>query len=104
MARKEILCGLAKIFPDAEPVVQLQAIHLATKSILLVSESNRSEDQSLVQVCNYILELGKHDINPDVRDRARYESAVVQLVKDSPERLSWKSAKKIFLHPKLPKS
>lgn len=50
---------------------------------------HRSEDQSLVQICNYILELGKHDINPGVRDRARYESAVVQLVKDSPERLSW---------------
>jgi len=53
-ARKEILCDWANIFPDTEPVVRLQAIHLATKSILLVSESNRSDYQSLVQVCNSV--------------------------------------------------
>jgi AP-3 complex subunit beta len=100
---REIVRGLAKIFPDAEPVVQLQAIHLATKSIVLKSESKSTEDQSLVQLCGYILDLGKHDINPDVRDRARYESAVVQLARDSPDKLSWKSARNIFLHTNFPK-
>ncbi len=102
-AHREIIRGLAKKFPDAEPVVQLQAIHLATKSIVLKSESKSTEDQSLVQLCGYILDLGKHDINPDVRDRARYESAVVQLARDSPDKLSWKSARNIFLHTNFPK-
>lgn len=104
-ARKEILRGLAKIFCDAEPVIQLQAIHLATKSILLTSDTSQSaEDQYLVQLCGYILELGKHDINPDVRDRARCESAVLQLAADNAGRLSWKSAKNINLHSIFPKA
>jgi AP-3 complex subunit beta len=104
-ARKEILRGLAKMFSDADPVIQLQAIHLATKSILLTSDSSKSaEDQHLVQLCEYILELGKLDINPDVRDRARCESAVLQLATDNACKLSSESARNMMLHSILPKA
>jgi AP-3 complex subunit beta len=102
-ARIEILRGLAKMFSDAEPVIQLQAIHLATKSILLTSDSSKSaEDQHLAQLCEYILELGKLDINPDVRDRARCESAVLRSVTNNACKLSSNSARSMMLHSILP--
>ena len=69
----EILRLLTRSFPEFESMVKLQAIHYASKMLLM-------EDSLLSPVCSHILAQGRLDINPDVRDRARFESSLLSLV------------------------
>ena len=101
-ARFEILRLAAKGFCDYPPPVKLQIIHLATKCIVM-EKTGATSGSSLVDLCSYILNMAKLDVHHDVRDRARFESAVLDLAQDHPEQLSWQAARTMLVHAKPPK-
>ena len=71
---QEILRLLTRSFTDFESLVKLQAIHYASKMLLL---SNATQYSSL---SSHILAQGRLDINPDIRDRARFESSLLSIL------------------------
>ena len=76
--RLELIRLAAKSFPNLEPIEKLEAVHLASKlriSAAAGADSARSE----AAVCENVLSMGRVDVNVDVRDRARFESAIVHL-------------------------
>ena len=80
--RKEIIRLAARSFSTLDQCVRLQCIHLASK--LYVAEAERKSSSKLVSdqtkiLCEYILGLGRLDIDTDVRDRARFESSLLDM-------------------------
>jgi AP-3 complex subunit beta len=76
--RLEMIRLLVRSFPNLDAHEKEQGIHLSSKFI--VSKATgvivSSEEGPL---CEQLLAMGRVDVNPDVRDRARYESGVIQL-------------------------
>jgi len=56
-----------------EPMEKIQTIHFATKVLLLQHQSKKE-----VALCEFLLSMGRIDIDVHVRDRARMESQLVQ--------------------------
>lgn len=81
MIRLETLRLLAKSFSEIDSQTKLQAIHLASKILLMLksdpSLSNQVDKEQAV--CEFILSMGRVDVMQDVRDRSRYESSVLQV-------------------------
>ena len=79
--RLEVCRLLAAAFTALkEPSEKEQAIHFATK--MLVSSKDGfggAMNPTEVALCETILSMGRLDVNPDVRDRARHESNLIQL-------------------------
>uniref|UniRef100_A0A7S3Q5N7 Clathrin/coatomer adaptor adaptin-like N-terminal domain-containing protein n=1 Tax=Chaetoceros debilis TaxID=122233 RepID=A0A7S3Q5N7_9STRA len=75
--QSELLRLLAKAFSDLDQASKCQCIHLASKLLLSKSSQNGND----ATVCEYILSLGRVDINHDVRDRSRYESSLLHMAK-----------------------
>ena len=71
--RVELLRLATRAFPELAAVEKEQCIHLASK--MLVSRSDSSIESSL---CEMVLSMGRVDVNPNVRDRARYESCLLR--------------------------
>ena len=71
----ELLRLVARAFPEMKSNLKLHSIHLASKVLL----STDSSDDSIL--CEYILGMGRVDIVPDVRDRARHESQILNMAK-----------------------
>jgi len=74
--RAELMRLIARAFPDLSSAEKTQGVHCATK-ILLAASSEGAEE--VVPLCEHVLTMGRVDVDPDVRDRARHESALVQL-------------------------
>jgi len=72
----ELLRLLANGFTDMDTDFKCQCVHLAGKA--LVSTKCSINDETL---CDFILGLGRLDVNLDVRDRARNVSLIVHMVK-----------------------
>ena len=81
MLRLEVLRLLAKSFVDIDLQTKLQAVHFASKVILMLkADPSLSELGDKEQaICEFILSTGRVDVVQDVRDRSRYESDVLQL-------------------------
>ena len=79
--RLEILRLLAKSFPEIDSQTKLQAIHLSSKILLMLNtDSSLSTHVDKEQaICEFILSMGRIDVVQDVRDRARFESGILQL-------------------------
>ena len=75
--QSELLRLLAKAFSDLDQASKCQSIHLASK--LLSSKSSQNGNDATV--CECTLSLGRVDINHDVRDRSRYKSSLLHMVK-----------------------
>ena len=69
--RMEILRLLLRCFCELENCEKEQAIHFASK--LLVSKKSDTE----ARFCEHILSMGRVDVNPDVRDQARFSSSIL---------------------------
>lgn len=76
--RSETIRLVGRAFPDLDPYVKLQGIHLATK-LLVSSAAGEKSDSREAPLCEHVLSLGRVDVNTNVRDRARNESALVQV-------------------------
>lgn len=75
--RLEISRLLARSFPDLKNVEKEQAIHFCSK--LLVSKTSGVPPlPNEGPLCEQVLAMGRLDVNPDVRDRARFESGVLR--------------------------
>lgn len=74
----ELLRLLAKFFPEMTAPLKCHCIHFASKVLLSnnLIQNAQSRDRTL---CEYILGLGRSDINQDVRDRSRNESLVIHM-------------------------
>jgi AP-3 complex subunit beta len=74
----ELLRIMAKMFQDMSPYLKCHCIHFASKTIISnhTARNGQYQDRSL---CEYILALGRTDINQDVRDRSRNESLVIHI-------------------------
>lgn len=70
--RVELLRLIAKCFPDMDSIEKIQGIHFASK--VLVHGSGSTNEAA---ICELILSMGRTDVKTDVRDRARYESALL---------------------------
>ena len=76
-----ILQLLIESFTDLEVTVKLPAIHLATKLFVLHKLKENTLDATnndVVELAEALLSLARLDINQDIRDRARFESQVLQ--------------------------
>lgn len=80
MIRLETLRLLAKSFIEVDTQTKLQAVHLASKVlVMLKADPSLSTEANKEQaICEFILSMGRSDIVQDVRDRSRYESGVLQ--------------------------
>jgi AP-3 complex subunit beta len=79
--RKELIRLVDRCFSDLDPSTKDEAIHFASKvwiSIAMVQSltPSLSGSTSEMAVCEHILSMGRVDVNPDVKDRARFESSV----------------------------
>jgi len=75
VVQTELLRLIATSFPEMDQNLKCQAIHLASKVLLSKCSPN---DTSL---CEFILSLGRIDVNHDVRDRSRCESLLIHMAK-----------------------
>jgi AP-3 complex subunit beta len=105
---------VARCFLVFSPEEKEQAVHFATKLWMSNALAQRTTQPSSSQVsmCEHILSMGRLDVNPDVKDRARYESAILHsctgLKHDAdamdelqrPGSISLENAKKILLSRK----
>lgn len=74
--RMELVRLLARGFLYLEVPEKEQAVHFASKQLV----SRQQQETVLIQeqaFCERILALGRLDVNPDVRDRARFESGLI---------------------------
>lgn len=72
--RLELIRLVAKSFPDLDACEKEQGIHLSSK--ILVCHREKTKDCA---VAEHILAMGRLDVNPDVKDRARFESGLLHL-------------------------
>ena len=80
--RIEVLRLLAKQFTSLDPQIKLQAVHFASKVLLMLKASqSTSSDMSNKEcaVSELVLSMARVDVLQDVRDRARYEGNVLQM-------------------------
>ena len=73
--RLELVRLLVRCFLELEAAEKEQAVHFASK--LLVSSAAPAADERAL--CEQVLALGRLDVHPDVRDRARFESGLVHV-------------------------
>lgn len=76
--RLEICRLLTKSFMFLDPLEKEQAVSFAAKA-LVASKSKGGVRPSELAFCESILALGRLEVIPDVRDRARYESNLIHL-------------------------
>jgi len=69
---KDVLRLLAKLFADEGPVVKTQALVLASKLSLRFPDDDRVQ-----KLATYVLELGRYDVDYDIRDRARFLASLM---------------------------
>jgi AP-3 complex subunit beta len=114
----ELLRLLSRCFSALTPNEKEQAVHFATKRCLSNSASQNGSTTvggstlSELPFCEVILSMGRVDVNPDVKDRARFESALlhasvglrhdVEGIDERPgtSKLTLENAKKIVLSNK----
>lgn len=80
--RLEVLRLLGKQFTKLDSQIKLQAVHLASKVLLLLNGSQASATNASNKECavsEFILAMAKIDVMQDVRDRARYEGNVLHM-------------------------
>lgn len=70
----EVLRLIAKAFVNLEPLSKCHSIHFASKILLTENCSNMNRE-----LCEYILSLGRSDVNQNVRDRGRFESILLHI-------------------------
>lgn len=78
-ARLEVGRLIAGSFPVLEDAEKQQAIHFATKVILSIASGTIASLTSEIAICEHILAMGRVDIDPDVKDRARFESSLIHI-------------------------
>lgn len=69
-----------RAFPELDLVEKEQGIHFASKLLVSSASSASGATPSSARenvICEHILSMGRVDVNPDVKDRARFESAIV---------------------------
>ena len=76
--RLEIVRLVDQIFPEPDPIEKEQGIHFASKLRLSSSLGAVPASPTENALCEHILSMGRVDVNPDVRDRARFESSILQ--------------------------
>eukprot|EP00523_Entomoneis_sp_CCMP467_P006485 CAMPEP_0168723514 /NCGR_PEP_ID=MMETSP0724-20121128/3156_1 /TAXON_ID=265536 /ORGANISM="Amphiprora sp., Strain CCMP467" /LENGTH=1368 /DNA_ID=CAMNT_0008770227 /DNA_START=87 /DNA_END=4190 /DNA_ORIENTATION=- len=77
--RLEMARMLARGFPELSADEKEQVTHVATKLMVSRLAGVQCLDGE-GPLCEQILAMGRVDVNPDVRDRARYESALLRTV------------------------
>eukprot|EP00980_Cylindrotheca_fusiformis_P007005 scaffold1474_cov132-Cylindrotheca_fusiformis.AAC.1 len=77
-ARLEIVRLVGRAFPDLDLVEKEQGIHFASKLLVSGSCGTIFISPTETAVCEHILAMGRVDVNPDIKDRARFESSVIQ--------------------------
>jgi AP-3 complex subunit beta len=69
---------LDQAFPDLDSLEKEQGIHFASKLLVSGESGATLSSSSETAICEHILAMGRVDVNPDVKDRARFESAIIQ--------------------------
>jgi len=73
-ARQELLRLVDSCFPYFKSFEKEQAIHFASKIWVSCASSTTTSD---IAICEHILAMGRLDVNPNVKDRARFESSLL---------------------------
>lgn len=76
--RLEIFRLITRCFVEFEGCEKEQAIGFATKIILLSSSGQSAVGDDERLLCEQLLSMGRVDVNPDVRDQARFTSCLLQ--------------------------
>jgi hypothetical protein len=77
-ARQELVRLVDCCFPNFKAGEKEQVIHFASKVWMShVSSNMASTSPPEIALCEHILAMGRVDVNPDVKDRARFESSLL---------------------------
>jgi AP-3 complex subunit beta len=76
--RLEIIRLVDRAFPELDGVEKQQGIHFASKLLIASACGTTVVAPTEIAISEHILAMGRVDVNPDVKDRARFESAVIQ--------------------------
>ena len=77
-ARQELVRLVDCCFPNFKASEKEQSIHFASKVWMSQVSSNMASTSSPeIALCEHILAMGRVDVNPDVKDRARFESCLL---------------------------
>lgn len=77
-AKQELLRLIDSCFPYLKSFEKEQAIHFASKIWVSCASSTMTiAESSDVAICEHILAMGRLDVNPNVKDRARFESCLL---------------------------
>ncbi|KAL7539414.1 hypothetical protein ACHAXR_009260, partial [Thalassiosira sp. AJA248-18] len=80
--RLEVLRLLAKPFSSLDPQIKLQAVHFASKVLLMVKSDQTASSNAMERECaisELILAMARVDVLQDVRDRARCEGNILHM-------------------------
>lgn len=69
----EVVRLVDRAFPEMSPVEKCQALHFCAKTVLSLAASGGTS----AALCEHVLSMGRIDAHPDVKDRARMESAII---------------------------
>lgn len=76
--RLEVVRLVDRAFPELDGVEKQQGIHFASKLLISSACGTTVVSPTEIAISEHILAMGRVDVNPDVKDRARFESAVIQ--------------------------
>lgn len=75
--RLEILRLVDRAFLELDVMEKEQGIHYASKVLVYGTTAVTPSASNEIATCEHILSMGRLDVNPDVKDRARFESSIV---------------------------
>jgi len=78
MMRLELIRLVARSFPKLNPCEKTEGVHFASK-LLVSAATGANAANGEAAMCENVLSMGRVDVNTDVRDRARCESATIHL-------------------------
>jgi hypothetical protein len=76
--RLEVARLVDRSFPDLDAIEKQQGIHFSSKLLISGTCGTSMLSPTEIVICEHILAMGRVDVNPDVKDRARFESSIIQ--------------------------
>ena len=76
--RLEVARLADRAFPELDNAEKQQVIHFSSKMLASSACGTTPLSSTEIAICEHILAMGRVDVNPDIKDRARFETAIIQ--------------------------
>ena len=76
--RLEVIRLVDRAFPELAPMEKEQSDHLACKLLVSSATGAAPTNTNEAAICEHVMSMGRVDVNPVVKDRARFVTAIVK--------------------------